>query len=432
MSAPTATADAPGSPPTATATLEHYLDRINQRDSLIQGWAHLDTELARKQARSRDEEPPRSALHGIPIGVKDIIDTGDQPTAYGSELWAGHRPERDAHVVARLREAGAIILGKTATTEFATYRPCATRNPHNPDHTPGGSSSGSAATVADGQVPVALGTQTAGSVLRPGSFCGVFTLKPTYGRWPFDGILPVALSFDTVGGFARHPVWLGVLDQVLAQRHTVETLPATDRLRVGVLRSPWNDRATPSAVAALGRFVAGVSALGASHVDIEVPDELADLDDAHTLIMAVEAATALSGRLDHDGRTPISDQLAEFLSVGRSTTSNDIQRARGVVQASVRFAAAAFRGVDVLVTLAATGEAPEGLASTGDPVFNKLASVTGLPAIGLPVGTGVAQLPLGVQVIGPPHTDHALVRVATHLTDRAGLTARCPLPEEQR
>jgi Asp-tRNA(Asn)/Glu-tRNA(Gln) amidotransferase A subunit family amidase len=423
--------DATDSAPSATASLERYLDRISLRDSLIHAWAHLDPDLAQAQARKCDAEPPRSALHGVPIGVKDIIDTADQPTAYGTPLWAGHRPEDDADVVARLCDAGAVILGKTATTEFATYRPCATRNPHNPDHTPGGSSSGSAAAVADGQVPVALGTQTAGSVLRPGSYCGVFTLKPTFGRWPFDGVLPVALSFDTVGAFARHPVWLGELDQILTRQRAAVALPATDRLRVGVLQPPWSDRATPTAAGALRRFVAGLSELGAQRIDIEVPSELADLDEAHTLIMAAEAATALTGRLHREGRSQLSDQLAAFLDAGRSATPNEIQRARAVVQATSRFAATALRDVDVLVTLAATGEAPEGLASTGDPVFNKLASVTGLPAVGLPVGVGAAGLPLGVQLIGPAHADHALVRIATCLTDRAGLTARCPLPEEQ-
>ena len=416
--------------PTAAATLQQYLDRIGLRDNAVRAWAHLDPELAHTQARALDTESPRTALHGVPIGVKDIIDTADQPTGYGSEMWAGHRPVRDADVIARLRDAGAVILGKTATTEFATYQPSVTRNPHNLEHTPGGSSSGSAAAVADGQVPIALGTQTAGSVLRPGSYCGVFTLKPTYHRWPFDGVLPVALSFDTVGAFARHPAWLGELDAVLTHRPGAASLPATDRLRVGVLRTPWSDRATPAAAAALDRFTAGLAELGAQVIDIDVPADLADLDGGHTLLMAAEAASALQPRLHGDGRG-ISNQLAAFLATGRAATPNAVQQARAVIQACTRFTTAALHRVDVLVTLAATGEAPHGLGSTGDPVFNKLASVTGLPAVGLPVGTGAAGLPLGVQIIGPPQADHALVRIATCLTDRAGLTARCALPEEQ-
>ncbi len=418
-------------PTTAAATVQRYLDRISQRDNVIHAWAHLDPELAHAQARARDAESPRTALHGVPVGVKDIIDTADQPTSYGSQLWMGHRPARDADVIARLRDAGAVILGKTATTEFATYRPGATRNPHNPGHTPGGSSSGSAAAVADGQVPIALGTQTAGSVLRPGSYCGVFTLKPTFGRWPFDGVQPVALSFDTVGAFARHPAWLGELDAVLTHRPGTMPLPSTDQLRVGVLRPPWSDRATPSATIALQHFISGLAEVGADVTDIEVPGALVDLDAGHTLIMAAEAANALEPLLHRAGRGQVSGELAEFLAMGRAATPNDIQQGRAVVQDCTRFVSAALQHVDVLVTLAATGEAPEGLTSTGDPVFNKLASVTGLPAVGLPVGVGAAGLPLGVQIIAPPQADHALVRIATCLTDRAGLTARCALPEEQ-
>ncbi|MDN2500152.1 amidase, partial [Nocardia nova] len=233
------TVDVTTGEPTETSsitTVERYLERVAERDESVRAWAFLDPDRARAQARALDAETPRSPLHGIPVGIKDIIDTADQPTAYGSPLWSGHRPGRDADAVRRLRAAGALIFGKTATTEFATYEPTRTRNPHDLEHTPGGSSSGSAAAVADGQVPIALGTQTAGSVLRPGSYCGVFTLKPSYGRWSFDGVLPVALSFDTLGAFARHPVWLGAVDQVLTDEAQAAVLPATRDLTVGVLR----------------------------------------------------------------------------------------------------------------------------------------------------------------------------------------------------
>lgn len=432
MTADCAPLDIDGEPMSSGDSVERYLDRIAERDQMIRAWDYLDPDLARAQARARDSESARSPLHGVPIGLKDIIDTVDQPTAYGSSRWAGHRPQRDATVVERLRAAGAVILGKTSTTEFATYRPCATRNPHNLKHTPGGSSSGSAAAVADGQVPVALGTQTAGSVLRPGSYCGVFTLKPTYARWPFDGVLPVALSFDTVGAFARHPVWLGAVDQSVARMNQVVELPMTPRLQVGVLRPPWAARATPAASAALEGFAGALADLGVQVTDVEVPEPLGDLDDAHTVIMASEAACALAGHLHRDGIATASDQLTRFLDAGRGATPNDIQHARALCAETNRFVSHAFDTFDVLVTLASTGEAPAGLDSTGDPVFNKLASVSGAPAAGLPVGTGASGLPLGIQLIGPPHSDHALVRIATYLTDRAGLAARPALPEERR
>ncbi|WP_242676534.1 amidase [Rhodococcus sp. ABRD24] len=418
----------------SVSAIDHCLDRIELRDRTIQAWAHLDPDLAREQAAARDAEPRRSALHGIPVGLKDIIDTEDQPTGYGSELWAGWRPDRDAEVVRRLRRDGAVVLGKTTTTEFATYRPTATRNPHRLGHTPGGSSSGSAAAVADGQVPLALGTQTAGSVLRPGSFCGVFTLKPTYGRWPFDGVLPVALTFDTVGGFARHPAWLGALDEALATDgvhapHSV-VLPALQDMRVGVLRPPWADRATPAAAALLETFSASMRSSVSEVRDIEVPAALGDLDDAHTLIMAAEASAALSERIHRPHPARVSDQLHAFLHGGRSAPASEIQHAREVLRLARAFVDRALGEVDLLLTLAAPGEAPAGLASTGDPVFNKLASVSGKPAVGLPAGRGVHGLPLGIQLIGPAHADQALVRVATCLTDRIGLAARPELLEE--
>ncbi len=418
----------------SSSAVEHCLERIAARDHAIGAWAHLDPDLALEQARARDAEPRRSALHGIPFGLKDIIETGDQPTGYGSELWEGWRPDRDAEVVRRLRRDGAVILGKTTTTEFATYRPTRTRNPHGLEHTPGGSSSGSAAAVADGQVPLALGTQTAGSVLRPGSFCGVFTLKPTYGRWPFDGVLPVALTFDTVGGFARHPAWLGALDESLASDgvHTPDSvvLPALRDMRVGVLRPPWADRATPAAARMLEEFRSGISEVVAEVRDIEVPAELAALDDAHTLIMAAEASAALAERIHRSHPERISDQLHAFLFAGRTAPASDIQRARRVLRSARAFVDRAFADVDLLLTLAAPGEAPAGLTSTGDPVFNKLASVSGCPAVGLPAGRGVHGLPLGIQLIAPAHADQALVRVATSLTDGVGLAARPQVPEE--
>ncbi|PVX59614.1 amidase [Rhodococcus globerulus] len=418
----------------SVSAVEHCLERIDQRDNIIRAWAHLDPELALEQARSRDSEPRRSALHGIPFGLKDIIETADQPTGYGSELWAGWQPERDAKVVRRLRRDGAVILGKTTTTEFATYRPTNTRNPHGLEHTPGGSSSGSAAAVADGQVPLALGTQTAGSVLRPGSFCGVFTLKPTYGRWPFDGVLPVALTFDTVGGFARHPAWLGALDESLASdgAHTpsATVLPALQDIRIGVLRPPWADRASPAAAALLEEFGSSLRHVVADLRQIEVPPEMADLDDAHTLIMSTEASAALTEKIHRSHPERVSDQLQAFLYAGRTAQSSEIQQARLVLRSARSFVAKAFGDVDLLLTLAAPGEAPAGLTSTGDPVFNKLASVSGCPAVGLPAGRGAHGLPLGIQLIAPAHADQALVRVATCLTDRVGLAMRPEVAEE--
>lgn len=419
----------------SVSAIEQCLHRIEQRDDVIKAWEHLDPELALEQARACDADQRRSALHGIPFGLKDIIETADQPTGYGSEMWAGWQPDRDAEVVRRLRRDGAVILGKTTTTEFATYRPTETRNPYGLAHTPGGSSSGSAAAVADGQVPLALGTQTAGSVLRPGSFCGVFTLKPTYGRWPFDGVLPVALTFDTVGGFARHPAWLGAVDESLAtdgfRTPPMVTLPATQSLRVGVLRPPWADRASPAAAALLEEFASALGNVVADVRDVQVPNELDALDEAHTLIMAAEAASSLVDRVHRPNPHRVSDQLHAFLLAGRTASASEVQTARGVLRSARAFVDRVFNEVDLLVTLAAPGEAPAIESGTGDPIFNKLASVSGCPAVGLPAGHGVHGLPLGIQLIAPAHADQALVRIATFLTDRAGLAwhPEAPHPE---
>ncbi|MGN0122141.1 MULTISPECIES: amidase [Rhodococcus] len=418
----------------SVSAVEHCLDRIAKRDHVVGAWAHLDPERASEQARTRDGEQRRSPLHGIPVGLKDIIETGDQPTGYGSSLWAGWQPAQDAEVVRRLRRDGAVILGKTTSTEFATYRPTATRNPHGLDRTPGGSSSGSAAAVADGQVPLALGTQTAGSVLRPGSFCGVFTLKPTYGRWPFDGVLPVALTFDTVGAFARHPAWLGAVDESLSTdgvatpRTTV--LPALRNLRVGILRPPWADRATPAAAALLDEFAENLQGVVADVRDVPVPDELDALDRAHTLIMAVEASASLTDRIARPHVERVSEQLHRFLNEGRTAAPSEVQRAREVLRDVRTFVGQVFADVDVLVTLAAPGEAPPIESGTGDPVFNKLASIAGCPAVGLPAGRGFGGLPLGIQIIAPHHADQGLVRIATCLTDRVGLAHRFEVHDE--
>ncbi|WP_347955343.1 amidase [Gordonia aichiensis] len=410
--------------------VEQCLDRIAARDDEVHAWAHLDPVQARRAADLVDRvESDGRLLHGVPVGLKDIIDTADQPTAYGSNAWAGHVPAADAAVVQRLRRAGAVILGKTATTEFATYRPSAARNPHRLDHTPGGSSSGSAAAVADGQVPVAVGTQTAGSVLRPGAFCGVFTLKPTYGRWTFDGTLPVALTFDTLGAFARHPAWLGAIDTAVAEPAGVATLPPTAGLRIGVLRPPWADRATPAAAAALEGAADTLRGVAADVVDVPVDADYLALDEAHTLLMAAEAAAALAPMVT--GReSDVDQQTLAFLATGRAAQPSQVQKARAVMRSVRALAARLLTDVDVLLTLAAPGEAPHGLDSTGDPVFNKLASIAGLPAVGLPVGRGDGGLPLGIQLIGPEHSDQSLVRIASCLTDRHEVSRFLPSDEE--
>jgi len=409
------------------------LARTAGRDADVRAWAHLDGDLALRYAAEADATELRSPLHGVPIGLKDIIETADQPTGYGSVAWQGHRPARDAEAVRRLREAGAVVMGKTTTTEFAMYQPTVTRNPHNLEHTPGGSSSGSAAAVADGQVQIALGTQTAGSVNRPGSFCGVFTLKPTYGRWPLAGVLPVALTFDTLGGFARDPRELAYLDEVLCSPRGDGTgarrrsLPPLDRLRVGVIRGPWFERAEPAAADML-RSAADALRIVVNEVrDLDVPEELNCLQDAHANVQNLEAGWYLRQMIARNEST-VSDLLKGHISSAEALDADEQQRCRAVLRNARAFARAALARVDVLITLAAPGEAPHSFETTGDPAFNRLASTAGLPAAGLPVGTGPRGLPLGLQIIGPLDSDQALMNLIVKLTHGIGLATVPDLP----
>ncbi|GAB7007948.1 amidase [Nocardioides sp. AN3] len=421
------------SAPVATVSSEEamagHLSRVAARGDAVGAWAHLDRDLAMAAAAEADRTAPRSALHGVAIGLKDIIETADQPTSYGSPAWSGHRPAADAIAVARLRKAGAVIMGKTTTTEFATYQPTATRNPHNPEHTPGGSSSGSAAAVADGQVRLALGTQTAGSVNRPGSFCGVFTFKPTYGRWPFTGVLPVALTFDTLGGFARDPRDLLPLDAVLAGASPAASraVPALSELRVGVLRGPWFDRAEAAAAAMLQRSVDVLAAKVGSIAEVDTPEDLEHLQESHADIQSLEAGWYLQDMIARDPAL-VSDLLKSEIAHARALTADEQELRRDALRAAAIFADRALEEYDVLVTLAAPGEAPRGLESTGDPAFNRLASTAGLPAAGLPVGTGEHGLPLGLQLIGPRHSDQRLLGLVTTLTFEHGLSQIPDLP----
>jgi amidase len=419
---------------TSAEAVEACLQRVAERDCEVRAWAFLDPQIARAQAAEADAVEARSPLHGVPVGLKDIIETGDQPTGYGSAIWVGHQPARDAVAVQRLRAAGAVIMGKTTTTEFATYQPTVTMNPHNHEYTPGGSSSGSAAAVADGQVRIALGTQTAGSVNRPGSFCGVFTLKPTFNRWPFTGVLPVALSFDTLGGFARDPRDLARLDAVLAGPRwdggatRTRTLPALGDLRIGIMRGPWWDRAEPEAAAMLQSVADRLRVVAGSVVDLDVPDHLGALQHAHATIQSVEAGFYLRDMIAPDP-SKVSDLLASNLREAAALSADEVESYRAVLREVRAFGDQVMAQVDVIVTLAAPGEAPSSRETTGDPAFNRFSSTTGFPAAGLPVGRGAAGMPLGLQIIAPADADQALMELVCRLTFEEGLAGIPALPD---
>jgi Asp-tRNA(Asn)/Glu-tRNA(Gln) amidotransferase A subunit family amidase len=407
---------------TATELLGACLERIAEREEAVCAWEHLDRASALARARELDRAAVKFPLHGVPIGIKDIIDTEDMPTAYGSPIYAGHRPERDAACVTLLKKAGAIIPGKTVTTEFATFSPGKTRHPRNPAHTPGGSSSGSAAAVADRHVPAGLGTQTAGSIIRPASFCGIIGYKPTYGRFSYDGIKPTALSLDTLGLLVRDFEDLHLIGGVLAGADSnVDWRPADRPPRVGFCRTPWWDRADTEMRSALEETAQRLERSGAPIKDIELPDFFDRTLEAQDVLMSYENSQCLRQEYEHHVEK-LSLRLRATIAKGLRCRSSEVQAARCLACLCQEVIARFFLEVDVLLTPSAIGAAPVGLSSTGDPIFNRLWTYLGVPCITYPVARAGNGLPLGVQVIGARDADDPLIRFGSWMYARSGAT----------
>src|SRR5690349_4189960 len=385
------------------------LERIRQVEPVVQAWTYLDEGSALEQARAADELRRSGrfpgALCGVPVGIKDIIDTGDMPTENGTPLHKGRTPRADASVVARLRAAGAVIMGKTVTTECAYFHPGKTCNPHNPEHTPGGSSSGSAAAVAASMVPLALGSQTNGSVIRPASFCGVYGFKPTHGLIPRTGILKLSRTLDHVGVFARSIDDVALVAETLVGsdvddpdtrpraaipfRELAAQEPPLPPL-LGFVKPPVWDRAAPETKEAFRELAAQMSE---SIVEIELPASTAGMLDWHRTIMEAEMAANLDREYEQ-GRERLSESLRSQLARGREIRALDYQRA--VARIGLLNAAfdEIFERCDAFVTPSAAGTAPRGLESTGDPSFCTLWTFCGMPAVNLPLMQGENGLPL--------------------------------------
>ena len=392
----------------SVALVQACLERIAEREPVVRAWRHLDQDVARAQARARDAEPPRGALHGVPVGVKDLIDTADQPTGYGSPIYDGHRPTRDAACVARLRAAGAVILGKTVTTEFALFHPGPTTNPHDPTRTPGGSSSGSAAAVADRMVPLALGTQTAASVIRPASYCGVFGCKPTFDLIPTTGVKTISPSLDTIGMFAHDPDDLLVALKVMADR----AIDGAGLPRVALVRTHEWEQADEGTRAALTE---AASALGLA--EVRLPDEFATLVDSQTTIMVAEIARCLAPE-HRDHADDLSDRLRGLIADGARVTEEALRAAREHVLRCRALLPEVLAEHDVALTPSAVGEAPVGIDATGDPLFGRIWTALGAPSVAVPGLRGPSGLPLGVQVVAAPGQDAAALAGARWLADR--------------
>ena len=413
------------------------LDRIRQVEPDVQAWTFLDEKLALAQARAADERRRSGEaiglLNGLPIGLKDIIDTADMPTENGCALHKGRTPRDDAAVVKMLRAAGAVIVGKTVTTECAYFHPGKTRNPHDREHTPGGSSSGSAAAVGASMVPLALGSQTNGSTIRPGSFCGVYALKPTHGLIPRTGVLQLSRTLDHVGLFSRSLEDLALLAEALVgyDDGDPDTRPRA-RVPFGEVQAeeppvepvfafmktpPW-ERADVDTKAAFAELV---KTLGKDRVE-EVPlfSFAADAWDWHKIIMEAEMAANFAREYDK-GAKKLSEKLRSLIERGREVRAVDYQRAlRMIAPTNEAFDDLFMQRYDAILTPASLGTAPKGLKSTGDPSFCTLWTLLGLPAVSLPLMQGKNGLPLGVQLVGRRNFDARLLRTARWLVKKLG------------
>ena len=393
---------------TAEALAAACLERIAERDEAVRAWAFIHEKQALAEARELDRMPRRSRLHGVPFGIKDIIDTADLPTEYNSPIYRGHRPKGDAACVALLRQAGCLILGKTVTTEFANNHPSQTRNPHNPAHTPGGSSSGSAAAVADCMVSAALGTQTGGSVIRPAAYCGAFAIKPSFGSINRAGVKFVAESLDTIGIFARTVEDLALALEVLSGRTAPAFASPSRKPRIGLCRTPrWQD-ADSTTQANLEQAALRLARAGATLRDFDLPPGSEALFDRHKLIMGFESARALAWEY---AAFPdeISPSLKPRLDEGWKVSRADYDAMREAARKCRRALAESMREVDFLLTPSAPGEAPASLESTGDPVFNRAWTLLGVPCVSVPHGKGTHGLPLALQLVGAFDTDTELL-----------------------
>ena len=408
------------------------LDRIAAVDSEVQAFVHLDPDAALAQAREVDERRRNGLsiglLHGLPVAIKDLFDTADYKTEYGTALFKGRQPMRDSAVVARLREAGAVIIGKTVTTELAYFSPGPTRNPHDVTRTPGGSSSGSAAAVAAAMVPLAVGSQTNGSVIRPASFCGVYGVKPSHGLISRHGSLELSRSLDHVGVFARSLADAALILEVLAgydpQDPDTRMVASPDYLelvaepppmppRFAFVRTPVWDKADAATHAAFEELV---TTLGDLVVEVELPASYAAAWEDQRVIMAADMAHNFDPLLKRGGEL-LSQQMRDLLAGGRDVPAVRYLEAQRNARSYAAGLTRMFDEYDAILTPATPGIAPVGEA-TGSPVFNSLWSLTGLPALTLPLLTGEGGMPLGVQIVGAKGDDARLFRTANWLIEQ--------------
>ena len=398
---------------TVRTITEAYLKHIDDTDRPVMAWQHLDADQALASADAMDRQGVTGLLAGVPIGVKDVIDTADMPTGYGTSIYCGFRPPWDAACVQNARNAGGLILGKTVSTELAMASPNKTRNPHDPAHTPGGSSSGSCAAVAAGMVPIAYGTQTSGSLIRPASFGGVTAFKPSFGLINTVGIKVLCHSLDTLGIITRNIGDAAHCASALSGWSDLENPTPPARPRIGILTGTRLDKAESCSIEAVERLAAIAEAAGAETTVIPAPAWFDGIFDLHEAVMGWEVTHSLASEIarNWDGLTPVTRAMLEEQGrvdgIRYRSAMAEIPGIRHLMDAILsRF--------DAVLTLAAPGEAPKGMA-TGDPLFNRLWSVLQVPLVCLPVTKGPQGLPVGVQLVGARGSDHRLLSAAQFL-----------------
>ncbi|MDB5866288.1 MAG: Aspartyl-tRNA(Asn) amidotransferase subunit Glutamyl-tRNA(Gln) amidotransferase subunit [Betaproteobacteria bacterium] len=405
---------------TSEALVRDCLDRIAERDGEVHAWVHCDADAALAQARAVDKSPGKGPLRGVPVAFKDVIDTFDMPTQYNSAIYRGYRPRIDAACVALVRHAGGVVLGKTVTTEFATRTAGPTRNPHNLEHTPGGSSSGSAAGVADFMVPLAFGTQTGGSNIRPAAYCGIVGYKPSFGTINRSGLKSLAESLDTIGVMARTVEDCALLATAVSSRALPDLMTKLARApRVGLCRTSRWQSASAATHAALESAATLLAQGGAQVRDFELPADFDRLYAEQELIMNFEGARALA----HERRTA-PELMSTYL---RQTTQEHWDMPRSRYDDAMRHARECrhvfdglFTDVDVLLTPSAPDVAPRGLESTGSSLFNRNWTLLGAPCVTVPFGRGEHGLPLGIQIVGRYDDDARVLQAAEWVRQMVG------------
>ncbi len=395
---------------------EACIARTEAHEAEIGAWTTFDAAAVRAQADELDAGPLRGLLHGIPVAVKDIIDTADLPTQCGTPIYAGRTPEQDADCVARTRAAGGLVMGKSVTTEFACVGPGKTVNPHSLHakevHTPGGSSSGTAAAVAACMVPLGFGTQTAGSVIRPAAFCGVVGFKPTFGVHSLAGVQPLGPTLDTLGWLCR-AVEDAEIMRAAQLGEAYKPLDADGPYRIGYCETPDWHSARGAAARAMDTARTAMERAGAKVVPFDLTPPLTHLVEDHKLMMAYEVNRSLADEY-RDHADLMTDGLRALIEEGETVSDAAYKKALKAAEAARQEIARLFdeAGIDAILTPSARGEAPEGLSTTGDPVFNRLWTLLKLPCAAVPVLDGPAGLPVGVQLVGKLNRDRELLTVA--------------------